>query len=120
MSTQQYSKNRNRSLDDLNILGRSILTVKEVFGKFENATKEVGLKMNEDRTKFLLQTRKQKIRLGQNVTFDRYNFEVVKFMYSEVNTNNGESRGHKKIICGESHLLPHTTNYEIEECPRRN
>jgi len=104
--------------------------VKEVFGNLENPAKEVGLKVNEDKTKFLLQTRKQKTKLGQNVTFDRYNFEVVKeFTYfgSEVNTNNDESRGHKRsqrghkeIICGESHLLPHTTNYEVEECPQRN
>lgn len=102
MSTQQY---RNRSLNDLNMLGRSIRAVKEVFGNLENAAKEVGL--NEDRTKFLLQTRKQKTRLGQNVTFDRYNFEVIKFMYlgSKVNRNNGESKSHKRSQRGHKEII---------------
>lgn len=80
--------------DDLNILGRSISVVKEAFGNLEDAAKEVCLKVNEDKTKFLLQTRKQKTGLGQNIAFDRYNFEVVKeftYLGSEVNMSNDES-----------------------------
>lgn len=58
------------------ILGRSIPAIKEAFSNLERAAEEVGLKINKDKIK-LLQIRKQRTRLRQNI--DNYNyFEVVK------------------------------------------
>ena len=40
--------------DDVNILGRSIHTVKENAEALEVATKEIGLEVNADKTKYMV------------------------------------------------------------------
>lgn len=52
--------------DDLNILGRSIPAIKEAFGSMVTAAK-IGLRVNEDKTRLLLQTRKRRAEPGQTV-----------------------------------------------------
>ena len=49
--------------DDVNIMGRSIQKVKEGIETLENAGKEVGLKINGDKTKLLILTRKTEEKL---------------------------------------------------------
>lgn len=44
--------------DDLNILGKSIPTIKETFGNLEIIAKKMRLKVNKDKIKFILHTRK--------------------------------------------------------------
>ena len=76
--------------DDIDIIGRSQRAIIEAFTVIEEQAKRVGLEVNEDKTKYMLSTNKAASvhRLGQNVTVDSSNFEVVKeFTYLGVNIN---------------------------------
>ena len=46
--------------DDLNIVERTILSVKEPFTELENVAKEIGPVINEQKTKLLFQSRQQR------------------------------------------------------------
>jgi len=61
-----------RYADDINIVGRNVTSMKETSIQLE----EVGLKVNEDKTKVLIQTRSNR-RRGQNMIIGDQNFEVV-------------------------------------------
>lgn len=63
--------------DDADLIGRGTLAVKEPFIEMEREACKVGLVVNEEKTKYLALERSQGSRMGQNVTIDTYNFEVV-------------------------------------------
>ena len=57
----------------------------------DKEARNVGLVVNEDKTKYLTLERKQESRVGQNITMDTYNFEVVqafKYLGSILNFTN--------------------------------
>lgn len=68
--------------DDLNIMARSQLKSKEIYEDLERAAKEIGLQINEDKTKIMIQTRR-KVPTRQNLTIAEHNLEIVKdFIYT--------------------------------------
>lgn len=69
--------------DDIDLIGDSILSTKDIFNKVERATREVGLKINEEKTKYMcINKTTRRDRIGQNVTINNYNFErVQRFKY---------------------------------------
>lgn len=70
--------------DDVDIVGRTIVDVKEAFINIEVNAGRMGLAVNEEKTKLLFSTTRdsRRSRLGQNLTIDNYNIEVVEeFVY---------------------------------------
>lgn len=70
--------------DDIDIVGNSTLDIKSTLNEFEKGAGSIGLKINEEKTKYMYTTRNEqhRDRLGQNITMDDYNFErVKKFKY---------------------------------------
>ena len=66
--------------DDVNILGGGIHTLKE---NAEAATREIGLEVSADKTKYMVMTRDQNAGHNHSVRIDNSNFErVEKFKYS--------------------------------------
>lgn len=90
--------------DDADLLGRGVLAVKESFVEAEKEGKKVGLVVSENKTKYLTLDRKNGSRIGQNITIDEYNFEVVqsfKYLGSILNiTNDVEEEIKTRIIQG--------------------
>ncbi|KAG8239415.1 hypothetical protein J437_LFUL012751 [Ladona fulva] len=87
--------------DDLNILGRSVPSIKEAFGNLETGAKDLNLKVNEHKTKFLLQSRKHRVGNGQNITIGNYNFEGVNnftYLGSNVSSDDDETKEIRKRI----------------------
>ena len=57
----------------------------------EKDAMKIGLNVNKDKTKYLTLDRKLGSRIGQNITIDEYNFEVVqsfKYLGSSLNVEN--------------------------------
>lgn len=69
--------------DDIDLVGDSTLSTKDIFNKVEGATSKVGLKINEEKTKYMCINRTtRRDRIGQNVTINTFNFErVQRFKY---------------------------------------
>lgn len=63
--------------DDVNIVGRSFLAAKEVYVELKEAAKDIGLNINEEKTKVMQQSRAGRFRIGRNITIDEHNLEVV-------------------------------------------
>lgn len=89
--------------DDLDVVGRSKEDVTRSFLAIEKAAKDVGLQVNEDKTKHLLSSRSEAShnRLGQNIKIGHYQFEAVRnFIYlgSEVTHDNDVSSEIKRRI----------------------
>jgi hypothetical protein len=63
--------------DDVNLLGANINTTKKNMGTLIDASKEVGLKVNTEKTKYILLSRHQNA--GQS--YDRCFENVAKFRY---------------------------------------
>lgn len=61
----------------MNILDRSVCSIKEAFLDLEKATKEIGLKINAKKTKVMVQSRRQRNHLGQNLTVEEHNLGVI-------------------------------------------
>ncbi|KAG8232804.1 hypothetical protein J437_LFUL007958 [Ladona fulva] len=101
------SKQIVRCADDLNILGRSVPSIKEAFGNLETAAKDLGLTVNEHKTKFMLQSRKHRVGNGQNITIGDYN---LTYLDSNVSSDNDETKEIRKRIDATNHafysLLP--------------
>lgn len=79
--------------DNLNILGRSLPAMKETFLELEEAAREIVLKINEEKTKMVMQSRRRGSRIGPNLTIGNYNFKVVRelpYLGSMVTSNNDE------------------------------
>ena len=64
--------------DDVNILGGSAHTVKENAETFLVATKETGLEVNADKTKYMVMSRDRNAGRGQSVKIDNNSIERVK------------------------------------------
>jgi hypothetical protein len=68
--------------EDVNILGEGICTVKEDVEALVAATKEIGLEVNADKTKYMDMSREQTAGLGHTVEVDNGSIErVEEFKY---------------------------------------
>lgn len=66
--------------------------IKETFLELEEARKIV-LKINEEKTKMVMQSRRRGSRIGPNLTIGNYNFKVVRefpYLGSMITSNNDE------------------------------
>ena len=63
--------------DDVNILGGSIHTLKENSEALVAATREIGLEVNADKTKYMVMSRDQNAGRIHSVRFDNSTFERV-------------------------------------------
>ena len=63
--------------DDVNILGGSIRTVKENAEAVVVATKEIGLEVNADKTKYMVKSREQTAGLSHTMMVDNSSIERV-------------------------------------------
>ena len=63
--------------DDVNILGGSVHTVKENAEALVAASKEIGLEVNADKTKYMVMSREGNARRGQSVKIDNSAIESV-------------------------------------------
>jgi len=61
--------------DDTIIIGRSSASMKEAFQLLEKATKEVGLVLNEGKTKYIVAANTQNCNKLHAMEIGRYNFE---------------------------------------------
>ena len=68
--------------DDVNILGGSIHTLKENAEALVAATREIGLEVSADKTKYMVMSRDQNAGRNHNVRIDNSTFErVEEFKY---------------------------------------
>ena len=63
--------------DDVNILGGSIHTVKEKAEALVVTSKEIGLDVNADKTKYMIMSRDQKGGRSHHMRIDNRSFERV-------------------------------------------
>ena len=61
--------------DDINIMSRRIAAAKEIFLDLKNKAKEVGLAINIDKIKILIQTRRDQV--YNNIEIEEDTIEVV-------------------------------------------
>ena len=64
-------------VDDVSILGRSVHTIKENAEALIVASKEIGLEVNTDKTKYVVMYRYQKAGLSHNIKTDNSSIETV-------------------------------------------
>lgn len=64
--------------DGLNIIGSSIVEVKECLVTLEKSANQEGLEGNKGKTEMIVQTRWLRSSLEQDITKNRHNFEVVR------------------------------------------
>ena len=64
-------------VDDVNILGRSAHTVKGNAESLLVATKEIGLEVNTDKTKYMVMSRNRNAGWGHSVKIDNSSIERV-------------------------------------------
>jgi len=78
--------------DDVNILGGSVHTVKENAEALVVATKEIGLEVNADETKYMIMSRDQNAERSQSMKTDSSSIErVEEFKYLETTLTNKNS-----------------------------
>jgi 4-hydroxy-L-threonine phosphate dehydrogenase PdxA len=85
--------------DDIDIVGRSQVAVKEVFISLEKAAKKMGLQVNKGKAKYMPVTKKDYAHISSHIEIGSYQFETVhSFTYlgSEVNCKNDVSAEIKK------------------------
>ena len=74
--------------DDVDIIGHNVREVSAAFSKFVEEANRLGLTVNDEKTKYLVSTKRESNRIGSHVAFENFNFEVVKdFIYLGVNIN---------------------------------
>jgi hypothetical protein len=68
--------------DDVNLLGNSINTIKEKTHTILEASRDVGIEINLDKTKYMIMSRHPKSGQNQNIRIANESFEsVAKFKY---------------------------------------
>jgi len=78
--------------DDVNILGGRVHTLKENAEALVAATKEIGLKVSADKTKYMVMSRDQNAGRIQSVRIDNTTFErVEEFKYLRTTLTNQNS-----------------------------
>jgi len=79
-------------VDDVNILGGSVHTVKENTEALVVASKETGLEVNADETKYMVMSRDQNAGRSHSMKLDNSSFErVEKFKYLGITLTNQNS-----------------------------
>ena len=79
--------------DDINILGGSVLTIKENPEALVVASKEIGQEVNAEKTKYMVMSQDQNAGRSQNIKNDNNFFErVEEFKYLGTLTNQNSSR----------------------------
>ncbi|CAG9835780.1 unnamed protein product [Diabrotica balteata] len=85
-------------------VAQSTLEIKDIFSSFEEAALNIGLKINEDKTKYMAVSKQERRRIRQNITINDHNFEVVKeFKYlgpTITNDNKLEREVEMRIMAG--------------------
>ena len=77
---------------DVNILGGSVHTIKKNAEALVVSSKEIGLEVNADRTKYMVMSRDQNVGRGHNIKIDNSSFEMVEqFKYLEITLTNQNS-----------------------------
>ena len=64
-------------VDDVNMLGRSVHTIKENAGAWIVASNEIGIEINADKTKYMVMSRDQNAGRTHNIKIDSSSFERV-------------------------------------------
>ena len=78
--------------DDVNILGGSIYTLKENAETLVATTREIGLEVNADKTKYMVMSRDQNAGRNYSVRIDNSTFErVEEFKYLGTTLTNQNS-----------------------------
>jgi len=67
--------------DDVNILGGSVHTIKEKAEALIVASKETGLEVNADKTKYMVMSRDQNAGQSHNMKTDNRSLEMLEFKY---------------------------------------
>ena len=63
--------------DDVVFIGRSLASMRESFHLLEEASKEVVLVVNEDKTKYMVAANTQNCSKPRAIEIESYNFETV-------------------------------------------
>ena len=91
-------------VDDINMLGENLQTVRENAEIFIKASKDIGLDVNSEKTKYMITSRHQNVTQNQNIVIGNLSFEnVEKFRYLGVtvtNTNDIREEIKCRIIMG--------------------
>ena len=75
--------------DDVNMLGENLQTVRENAEIFIKASKDFGLEVNSEKTKYMITSRHQNVIQNQNIVIGNISFEnVEKFRYLRVTVTN--------------------------------
>jgi hypothetical protein len=78
--------------DDVNILGESVHAVKKSTEALVSATKEIGLEVNADKTKYMVMSRDKNAGRNHSTKIDNSSFErVEEFKYLGTNLTNQNS-----------------------------
>ena len=78
--------------DDIKIMGRTKRAISDVYGELEERAKEVGLIINVDKTKAMVQNRR--LGKGGTLTVEDHKIEVVrrfKYLGTVINDSNDET-----------------------------
>ena len=66
-----------------NMFGENLQTIREITGIFIKASKDIGLEVNSEKTKYMITSRQQHIVHNQNIVIESSSFEKVSSNISE-------------------------------------